>query len=98
MLATGTDGATLRATITPSGTWVRVVASATGFPHGQRCQVVLLTADGQRQFAASWTVPPTGEPDGGLEFGGSAAVEFSTVRAVTVENIDTGEQLAYAPV
>jgi RNA polymerase sigma-70 factor (ECF subfamily) len=90
----GVGGADLRATITPSGQWVRLVATASGFPRGQRCRLVVVTADGRREIAGSWTVPPAGEPPGGVVFAGSAAVPLSQVRAVAVDT-DSGQELAY---
>jgi hypothetical protein len=93
----GVGGADLRATITASGPWVRLVATASGFPRGQRCRLMVVAADGQREVAGSWTVPAGGEPEGGVVFAGSAAVPLSQVRAVAVDT-DTGEELAYLPI
>jgi hypothetical protein len=94
---TGVGGASLRATIAPSGQWVRLAVTASGFPRGARCRLVVVTADGQREQAGSWTVPAAGGPEGGVSVSGSAAVPMSQVRAVVVET-DAGQELMYVQV
>jgi putative zinc finger protein len=95
----GLNGAALRVSITPSpsGDWVRLVATATGFPRGAHCRLIVITADGRREVAGSWTVPAAGGPDGGVVLAGSAAVDFSQVRAVAVDT-DAGQELMYLQV
>lgn len=87
---TGLGGATLAATLTPSGESVQLAVTASGFPRGARCQLLVVTADGRREPAGSWTVPAVGAPTpGGMSLSGSAAVDISQVRAVAVD-ADTG--------
>ena len=95
----GLNGAALRVSLapSPSGDWVRLVATATGLPRGAHCRLIVITADGRREIAGSWTVPAGGEPDGGAVLARSAAVEFSQVRAVAVDT-DAGQELAYLQV
>jgi hypothetical protein len=95
----GLNGAALRVSLTPSpsGDWIRLVATATGFPHGAHCRLIVITADGRREIAGSWTVPAGGEPDGGVVLAGSAAVDLTQVRAVAVDT-DAGHELAYLQV
>ena len=95
----GVGGASLQATIAPapSGDTVQLMVTAAGFPRGAHCQLLVVTADGQRQIAGSWTVPPAGAPPSG-PIRGSAAVTMSQVRAVAVADAGTGQELAYLPV
>jgi hypothetical protein len=86
---TGVGGATMAATLTPFGESVRLAVTASGFPRGARCHLVVVTADGRREPAGSWTVPAAGAPAGGVSLTGSAAVDISQVRAVAVD-ADTG--------
>ena len=96
-LVAGTSGnTTLQATLTPTGQWVRLLVTASGFPPGQRCRLMVITTNGHLEAAGSWTVPPTGEPPGGVVLAGSAAVPLWQVRAISVDT-DDGRQLAYAP-
>ena len=46
----------MRATVAPSGQWVRLAVTASGFPRGARCRLIVVAADGQREQAGSWTV------------------------------------------
>jgi hypothetical protein len=93
---TGVGGATMRATVAPAGQWVRLAVTASGFPRGARCRLMVVAADGQREPAGSWTVPAAG-PEGGVSVAGSAAVPMSQVRAVAVET-DGGQELIYVQV
>lgn len=86
-------GLTVR--VTPAARWVRVNASVTGVPAGQRCRLVVVAKDGSREIAGSWVA---GEEDGhgkpaGLD--GSAAVAPGDVASVLVENTD-GKQYVSA--
>ena len=94
---TGVGEASMRATVAPSGQWVRLAVTASGFPRGARCRLVVVTADGQREQAGSWTVPAAGGPEAGVSVSGSAAVPLSEVRAVAVET-DGGQELMYLQV
>ena len=66
--------------------------NAAGFPRGAHCQLYVVTADGTRELAGSWTVPAGGPIQG------SAAVNMSQVQAVAVKDADTGQELAYLQV
>jgi anti-sigma factor RsiW len=95
VLAGGGDpGITMNATITPAAGWVRLRATVAGVPPGQRCRLVVVAADGRREVAGSWLVPPTGWRDG-ITLDGSALVAPDQVAAVVVEN-DAGHQFAIA--
>jgi len=94
---TGVGGASMRATVAPAGQWVRLAVTASGFPRGARCRLMVVAADGQREQAGSWTVPAAGGPEGGASVSGSAAVPMSQVRAVAVET-DAGQELMYLQV
>lgn len=89
---TGVGGASLTATITAAGQSVNLVAAASGLPRGAHCRLVVVAADGRRETAGSWTVPAVGK------IPGSAAVPIADVRAVAVDDADTGLQMVYAPV
>ena len=93
----GVGGASLRATLTPSpsGQWMRLIATASGFPAGE-CRLVLVTTAGQRVIGATWMVPAAGEPAGGVEIAGTAAVPAGQVRAVAVDD-GNGRELVFLP-
>jgi hypothetical protein len=80
-------GARLTATVQPAAGWVRVNASVTGVPAGQRCRLVVVTKDGHREIAGSWVVSAAGERNG-TNLDGSAIVNPAQVAVVTVENTD----------
>ena len=91
---TGVGGATLQATVAPAptGDTVQLLVNAAGLPRGAHCQLYVVTTDGTRELAGSWTVPAGGPIQG------SAAVNMSQVQAVAVKNADTGQELAYLQV
>ncbi|MEU3985582.1 zf-HC2 domain-containing protein [Streptomyces sp. NPDC026672] len=86
----GTDaGMTVR--LTPATGWVRVNASVSGVPAGERCRLVVVSKDGAREIAASWVVPARGAahkvpPGAARGIDGSAAVDPDQVKSVLVEN------------
>ena len=80
---TGPDGVTMRTTLGPTGSWVRLTASVTGIPRGR----ALPDRGGgaqrhRRRSPGSWVVAAT--PGGPI--GGSAAVALPDVAAVVVQN------------
>jgi anti-sigma-K factor RskA len=91
---TGVGGASLQATVAPAATGdtVQLLVNATGLPRGAHCELFVVTADGTKHLAGSWTVPAGGPIQG------SAAVNMSQVAAVAVSNADTGQELAYLDV
>ena len=70
----------------------QLLVNAAGLPRGAHCQLYVVTADGTRELAGSWTVPAGGPIQG------SAAVNMSQVQAVAVKNADTGQELVYLQV
>jgi anti-sigma factor RsiW len=97
--ATATDagtGARVSAQVVPAAGWVRVSATVTGIPAGQRCRIVVVGAGGDRQTAGSWVVSAKGAKDG-TTLNGSALVDPAQVSAVVVENLD-GRQFVSAAV
>jgi len=95
----GPSGASVQATFAPapSGDTVALMVTAANLPRGAHCQLVVVTSDGHRELAGSWTVPPAGAaPIGAIR--GSAAVNIAQVRALAVNDADTGHELAYLSV
>ena len=43
---TGAGGVAMRATLGPAGSWVRLTASVTGIPPGERCRIVVVARNG----------------------------------------------------
>jgi anti-sigma factor RsiW len=89
-------GARVSAQVVPAAGWVRVSATVTGIPAGQKCRLVVVGAGGDRQVAGSWLVSPKGEQDG-TTLAGSALVDPANVAAVGVLDQD-GRQFVSAPV
>ena len=90
----GDPGVSMTATVSPAAGWVRLRVTVAGIPPGERCRLVVVAADGSRQVAGSWLVPPTGW-HAGLTLDGSAIVAPGPVAAVVVEN-EAGHQFAMA--
>lgn len=87
-VASVTDPATkarMTVRVTPAGAWVRLNASVSGVPAGERCRLVVVGKDGHREIAGSWVVPRTGE-ERGVSLDGSAAVLSDDIFEVVVEN------------
>ena len=82
LTGTGADGATLRTTLGPTGSWVRLTASVAGIPPGERCRILVVARNGSQEIAGSWVVSAT--PGGSID--GSAAVALPDVAAVVVQN------------
>ena len=80
-------GARISAQVVPAAGWVRVSATVSGIPAGQKCRIVVVGAGGDRQTAGSWVVSPKGAQDG-TTLNGSALVDPAQVSAVLVENLD----------
>ncbi|MYW96756.1 hypothetical protein G3I59_40645 [Amycolatopsis rubida] len=75
----------LTANIVPQPGWVRVDGSVTGIPAGEKCLLVVLGKDGQRQVAGGWMVSERAARDGAYLYG-TAVVDPAQVVAVVVEN------------
>ncbi|MGV9298891.1 anti-sigma factor family protein [Amycolatopsis sp. NPDC003676] len=82
----GANGqARLTASIVPETGWVRVDGSVTGIPAGQKCLLVVIGKDGQRQVAGGWMVSERAARDGAYLYG-TAVVDPAQVAAVVIEN------------
>ncbi|MGW2180232.1 anti-sigma factor family protein [Streptomyces sp. NPDC001732] len=81
-------GSEMRLKVTPAVDWVRLNASVTGIPAGERCRIVVVAKDGKREIAGSWLVA---DKDKGANLDGSAAVPMADVEKVLVEN-DKGKE------
>ncbi|MFE9634173.1 anti-sigma factor family protein [Streptomyces sp. NPDC006463] len=93
--ATGTR---MTVRMTPATKWVRVHAAVTGLPPGERCRLVVVAKDGTRSTAGGWVVGSTENGEGkGASLDGSAAVDASMIKAITVEN-EAGRTFVSVPV
>jgi anti-sigma factor RsiW len=90
---TGADGVTMRTTLGPTGSWVRLTAAVTGIPPGERCRIVVVARNGSQEIAGSWVVGAT--PGGPVD--GSAAIALPDVAAVVVQN-EAGREFVRATV
>jgi|GEM_PF-2420989 pyrimidine deaminase RibD-like protein len=91
------SGATADVTVEPAAGWVRLAVRVTGIPAGERCRVVVVTADGERVSAGSWTVgepPPSGTTRPPVLL--AAAVPLDEVAAVEVETL-AGDPVVSVP-
>ncbi|WP_406637155.1 anti-sigma factor family protein [Amycolatopsis sp. WGS_07] len=85
-VVSGASGqARLTANIVPQAGWVRVDGSVTGIPAGEKCLLVVLGKDGQRQVAGGWMVSERAARDGANLYG-TAVVDPAQVTAVVIEN------------
>ncbi|GAA1024197.1 MULTISPECIES: anti-sigma factor family protein [Amycolatopsis] len=75
----------LTASIVPETGWVRVDGSVTGIPAGQKCLLVVIGKNGQRQVAGGWMVSERAARDGAYLYG-TAVVDPAQVAAVAIEN------------
>lgn len=89
-------GATMAVAVVPASGWVRLSATIRGIPAGERCRLVVVDADGDREPAGTWLVSLAGERDG-TTLDGSALVAPENVRAVEVETED-GRRYVSVPV
>lgn len=89
-------GARLSVDVVPAAGWVRLTARVAGIPAGERCRLVVVGSDGERQVAGSWLVSAKAAREGSA-LAGFALVDPSRVAAVVVENF-AGRQFVSAPV
>ncbi|WP_033294231.1 anti-sigma factor family protein [Amycolatopsis jejuensis] len=80
-------GAQLTASILPANGWVRVEAAVTGIPAGQKCLLVVVGKNGERQVAGGWLVSEKAAREGANLYG-TAVVDPAQVAAVVIENTD----------
>ncbi|MCX4564559.1 zf-HC2 domain-containing protein [Streptomyces phaeochromogenes] len=101
-VASATDAGTgvrMAIRLTPAVGWVRVKAQVAGIPAGERCQLMVVSADGERQIAGTWVVAPASSSeaeDKGTSLNGSAAVDPGQVKSVLVVN-EEGKQYVSVP-
>ncbi|MER8236342.1 zf-HC2 domain-containing protein [Streptomyces sp. NPDC094049] len=81
-------GSGMRLRVTPAVDWIRLNASVTGIPAGERCRIVVVTKDGDREIAGGWLVA---DREKGANIDGSAAVPIDDVAEVVIEN-DRGKE------
>ncbi|MEV8455320.1 zf-HC2 domain-containing protein [Streptomyces sp. NPDC052095] len=81
-------GSEMRLRVTPAVDWIRLNASVTGIPAGERCRVVVVAKDGGREIAGSWLVA---DEKKGANLDGSAAVPMDDVQKILIEN-DQGKE------
>jgi anti-sigma-K factor RskA len=97
-VASATDsgtGATMTVQVTPAAKWVRVNASVSGIPAGERCRLVIVAKDGSREVAGGWVVGSDHGHGRGANLDGSAAIAPDDVASVVVEN-DAGKKYVTA--
>ncbi len=97
LAATNQDtGAQLAVRVVPAAGWVRLHAKAEGVREGEKCQLIVVTKNGERVNAGSWLVSAKGEKEGtGID--GSALVAPHDVASVDVVTMD-GRNLVSARV
>lgn len=82
----GTSGdVRLDVTVLPAAGWVRVNASVTGIPQGEKCVLVVKSKSGDTEVAGSWLVGPKAAKNG-TNLDGSALVAPDQVASVAVMN------------
>lgn len=82
-----TTGARLTVGLVPAAGWVRVNASVTGIPAGERCRLIVVGKDGTRDIAGNWLVSAAAETQG-VNLDGSALIDPSNVSSVLVQNTE----------
>ncbi|PRY29530.1 anti-sigma factor family protein [Pseudosporangium ferrugineum] len=86
--ATGVDpdtGARITVAVAPAPGWVRIKATVSGIPRGERCRLEVVDRGGTSVLAGSWVVSEAGAADG-TTLDGSALVppdQVASVRVVT---------------
>ena len=93
LAGSGAGGAAMRVTLAPANNWVRLTASVTDIPPGERCRILVVSRSGAQEVAGSWVV--SGTPGGSVD--GSAAVALNDVAAVVVQN-EAGREFVRAVV
>jgi hypothetical protein len=95
---TGTNpdtGARMSAAVIPAAGWVRIRAHVDGVAAGRRCQLMVVSRQGERVLAGSWVVSAAGER-AGTALEGSALVAPDDVAALEVVTVE-GDNLITVP-
>jgi hypothetical protein len=87
-------GIRLDVTMTPAVGWVRVNASVSGIPEGQKCKLIVVSKSGHSEVAGTWLVSKKGAT-AGTNLDGSALIPMDQVASVEVRNFD-GHQFVSA--
>jgi anti-sigma factor RsiW len=93
--ATDPSGAAMRVNLIPAAGWVRVHATVTGIPAGQKCRLLVISTSGTTEQAGSWLVSPKGATEG-TPLDGAALIAPDQVASVVVENTD-GKRFVTVP-
>ncbi|HVW43780.1 MAG TPA: zf-HC2 domain-containing protein [Amycolatopsis sp.] len=80
-------GASMTVTVQPAAGWVRLDATVSGIPAGEKCRLYVVGKDGSREEAGSWLVSATGQREG-THLNGAALVAPADVAAVEVETFE----------
>lgn len=80
-------GARLAVAVQPAPGWVRVNATVSGIPQGQRCRLLVVGKDGSTVLAGSWLVSERGAAEG-VTLDGSALIDEAQIDSVRVETTD----------
>jgi len=80
-------GASMSVAVRPAAGWVRLDATVSGIPAGEKCRLFVVGRDGSREEAGSWLVSAAGQREG-TRLGGAALIAPENVAAVEVENFD----------
>jgi hypothetical protein len=80
-------GLRLNVTITPAAGWVRLNASVTGLPVGQKCKLIVVSKSGGEEVAGSWLVSAKAAANG-TNLDGAVLIPIGQVRSVEVRNFD----------
>ena len=84
------NGTKMVVSVLPAAGWVRVNATVSGIPAGERCRLEVVGKDGTTVLAGSWLVSPAGEANG-TPLNGSALMAPDQVASVRVVNTDGRE-------
>jgi anti-sigma factor RsiW len=87
-----TTGVNLEARVIPAAAWVKLDVHVTGVAEGERCQLVAVSASGERQVAGSWVIGEKAAGPEGLSVAGSAAMSIDDLARVEIVTFD-GEHL-----
>jgi hypothetical protein len=87
-------GMRINVTITPAVGWVRLNASVTGLPVGQKCKLIVVSKTGRTEVAGSWLVSRKAAANG-TNLDGAVLIPMDQVQSVEVRNFD-GHQFVSA--